>query len=81
MDVLSGCLSLLLLLSVSWGGEGLAEKRHATRGKIRSLFENHRLELAMENQKHSRVEEIVQQVSVALLKANYNDIFNGVSNL
>ena len=62
MDVRSCSLSLLLLLAVSWGGEGL-EKRHATRGRIRSLFEHERPELSMEKQRYSLVEEIVQQVS------------------
>ena len=61
MDVRS-CLSVVLLLAVSWGGEGL-EKGHATRGRIRSLLENKRPELAMEKQRYSLVEEIVQQVS------------------
>lgn len=69
MDVRSCCLSLLFLLAVSWGGKGL-EKRHATRGRIRSLFEERHPELAMEKQKHSLVEEVVQQVSDTLLEAN-----------
>ena len=63
MDVHSYLSAVVLLLAVSWSCEGL-EKRHATRGRIRSLFENKSPELVMEKQRYSGlVEEIVQQVS------------------